>query len=695
MIRKILTIFSLILLINSCSHRLKFIGEVSNKKDVTIYRDEWGVPHIYGKKDTDVAYGLAYANAEDDIDNIIFSLMAGRGKLGEYYGKNLASSDFLVQLIGLWDNLEQNYHLVDKKTIQLCNAYADGINNFLIKNQPKNIPLSVFPVTGKDLIAGFMHKTPFFYGLDKIISQVIADEYPKDYKMYSYFPNIYGESMGSNVFAVSPKRSESGSTHLMSNTHQPWDGPTAWYEAHLHSEEGWNTVGGLFPGSPIILVGHNENLGWSHTVNQPDLIDVYELDFDEENSNFYIVDGEAIELEEVQISFKVKLFGPIKININKIGYRTIFGPVFESKSGKKYVIKFQGMDDPRVVEQWYKMNKAQNFDEWKSAMKMMAIPSFNTGYADKYGNIFYVYNAKFPNREPGYNWSELILGNTKEVMWNGSISFEELPQLFNPQSGFIQNCNSTPFKTTIGNDNPKKSHFPKSYGIETIMTNRAIRSLELFGNDSLISTDEIINYKYDLKYSPQSNIAGIIKKTNDIETENPLLISAINILNKWNLETSIDNPYTAFAIFSLYDFLEIKPNRINLHELSNNILSTAKKFKKWHGSFEVPWGDVNRLVRGKVNLPLNGGPDINHAIYGIPQKNGKLKAIAGDCYIIYAEWDKSGNIISKSIHQYGSTQNEKSNHYNSQALLFSKKKMKDVYFYMDDVKKNAIQIYNP
>ena len=694
MIKNSLIVLIPFLLFNSCSHGIRFSGNIE-KKDVTIYRDEWGVPHIYGKTDADVAFGLAYANAEDDIENMIFSLLAGRGMLGEFYGKSLAPNDFLVQLIGLWDNLEKDYEKLDIKTVKLCNAYAEGINHFLIKNQPKGIPKSVYPVTGKDLIAGFMHKTPFFYGLDKVLSQVIEGQYPKESKMYSYFPNIYGESMGSNVFAVSPSRTETGNTQLMSNTHQPWDGPTAWYEAHLHSEEGWNAVGGLFPGSPVILVGHNENLGWSHTVNNPDLIDVYELELNEENPEQYYVDDKLLDLEIIPTSFKVKLFGPFKITINKKGYRSIFGTVFESNSGKKYAIRFQGMDDVKVLEQWYKMNKAENFDEWKSAMSMMAIPSFNTGYADKDGNIFYVYNAKFPKRDPGYNWRGLLPGNTKETLWDGNVDFSDLPQVLNPESGFIQNCNSSPFKTTTGKGNPKEINFPEWFGIETIMTNRSLRSLELFGNDEQISTSEILNYKFDLKYSSMSNFARAIKRTTEIVTDDPLLISAISVIQKWDLETNIKNRNTAFSIYSLFKFIESKPENINLDELAENILLNAKKFTKWYGGLEVPWGKVNRLVRGETNLPMNGGPDINHAVYGLPQKDGTLKGVAGDCYIIYAEWDDKGKVTSKSIHQYGSTQNEDSKHFSDQSILFSEKKLKDIYFSLDDVIKHAKKKYQP
>ena len=353
------------------------------------------------------------------------------------------------------------------------------------------------------------------------------------------------------------------------------------------------------------------------------------------------------------------------------------------------------MDDVRVVEQWYKMNKASSFNEWKDAMSMMAIPSFNTGYADKDGNIFYVYNAKFPNRSPGYNWQGLLPGNTKETLWGNNISFSELPQVMNPASGFIQNCNSSPFQTTDGNDNPDESQFPEWLGIETVMTNRALRSLELFGDDKHISTDEMMKYKYDLNYSEKSNIAKIIKRTVEIITDDPLLITAILVLQKWNLETNIENPHTAFAIFSLFKFIEDNPSQINLNELEEHLLLNAKKFKKWYGGLEVPWGEVNRLIRGNINLPLNGGPDINHAVYGSPQKNGILKGVAGDCFIINAEWDKSGKVSSQSIHQFGSTQNMDSKHFNDQAILFSQKKMKPVLFELNDIKENAERIYQP
>ena len=265
----------------------------------------------------------------------------------------------------------------------------------------------------------------------------------------------------------------------------------------------------------------------------------------------------------------------------------------------------------------------------------------------------------------------------------------------NPNSGFIQNCNSSPFNTTMGIENPSELHFPEWLGIETVMTNRALRSLELFNQYKKITKNEMMKIKYDLKYSDKSNFAQVIKKTNEIKTNNQLLKNAISVLQKWNLETDVNNLQTAFGIYSLFEFIEQEPAQINIKELSSNILFNAKKFKKWHGTLEIPWGKVNRLIRGDLNLPLNGGPDINHAIYGKPQKDGILKAIAGDCYIIFAEWDNYGRVQSQSIHQYGSTQNKSSIHYNDQAELFSKQKMKPVYFNLYDIQNNLEREYQP
>ena len=670
--------------------------EVSGNRDVVVYRDNWGVPHIYGKTDGDAAFGLAYANAEDDYETILFSLLAARGQLAEVYGKEYAPNDYLVQLMKFQSLVDEKYDTdLSPETRQLCENYAAGMNYYIKTNQIK-VPSNVLPIRGRDLIAGFVHKLPFFFGIHKVIQQIMEGTYPEESKMYSTFPEIYGESFGSNVFAVAPTRSTDGHTRLMSNTHQPWEGPTAWYEAHIHSEEGWNTVGGLFPGSPVVLVGHNENLGWSHTVNMPDLIDVFELEMNPENDRQYKFDGRWHDLKPMTISFKVKLLKFFKIPVKRTAYWSEYGPVIENESGKKFSIRYAGYNDIRALEQWYRMNKAQDFDQWQDAMQMTSIPMFNTGYADKDGNIFYVYNARLPQREPGYEWNGIVPGNTTETLWQDYLTFSELPQVYNPKSGFIQNCNSSPYETTVGDENPSEEHYPENLGIETVMTNRALRAMELFGSDDQISNQEFESFKYDMKYSEKSNFAKLIKRSTEIVTDNPLVNQALNLLRNWNLETSRNNPHTAFAVYSLFRYIENDPYSVDLNEFRDHVAKTASEFMDWFGKLEVPWGDVNRLIRGSVELPIGGGPDIIRAVYGRPEGDGShLKAVAGDCYVIYADWDKNGIVSSKSIHQFGATQNEHSPHFADQAYLFVNQKMKPVYFTLDDILANLENSYIP
>ncbi|MDD1750255.1 MAG: acylase, partial [Methanothrix sp.] len=441
----------------------------SHQYDVRILRDTWGVPHIFGVTDADVAYGLAYAQAEDDFQTIQDSLLASRGQLASVYGREAAANDYMVHLLRIRDVVNAKYETdLSPEVRAICEAAAAGAN-YYASLHPKEVKPGVLPITSKDIIAGFVHKGPLFFGLDETLKELYGPERKRTISKPSTTPHVFLTSpseilIGSNTFAVAPSRSADGKTRLAINSHQPWDGPVAWYEAHLHSEQGWDMVGGVFPGSPVVLHGHNRNLGWAHTVNRPDLIDVYVLDINPNNPNQYKFDGEWRDLEVRKAPIKVKLLGPISWTFNREVLWSVHGPVIRRPHGT-YAIRYAGMGEVRQLEQWYRMNKARNFDEWQSAMRMMAIPSFNCGYADREGNIYYLYNACIPVRAEGYDWSQYLPGDTSKTLWTEYLPFDKLPQVKNPVSGFIQNCNSTPFQTTVGPDNPKAEDYSPTCGI--------------------------------------------------------------------------------------------------------------------------------------------------------------------------------------------------------------------------------------
>lgn len=680
----------------------------ADEYDVRILRDTWGVPHIFGKTDADCSYGLAYAHAEDDFPTIQDALLAVRGKVASKQGKEGAPFDFMFQLMRVRDLLDQKYATdLSPEVRALCEAYADGINHYAARH-PEEVMGEILPVTGKDIVAGFVFKAPFFYGLDGPMKELMGDKRTHEVsekKIASVDAFLSdGLPVGSNAFAVSPKRSANGETFLNINSHQPWEGPVAWYEAHLHSETGLDIVGGTFPGVPIILVGHNRHLGWAHTVNQADLVDIYVLDINPDNPNQYKFDGAWRDLDVREVPITVKLWGPVHWTVKREVLWSVYGPTVRQPHGV-YAIRYAGMGDIRQVEQWYRMGKATNLAEWQDAMRMNAIASFNCVYADDKGNIDYIFNARLPIRNPDYDWKQYLPGNTSETLWTEYLPFDRLPQALNPASGFVISCNNSPFKTTEDPYNPNPREYPATFGIDTRMTNRALRALELFSADTSITEEEFFAYKYDMHYSEQGAVAKAVHSlVEGPAPDDPLSREAIEVLRGWDLNTNPENTAAAIGVLS------IGPNpdggaagskrEAMLKLLENN----ARDLKSTHGRIDVPWGEVNRLHRGDLNIPIGGAPDVLHAVYGFRVREGKLEGFekgqvygrAGDSYVLLATWDKDGKLHSRSIHQFGAaTMRPKSPHYADQAPLFAARQTKEVWMDEAGIRAHLEREYRP
>jgi acyl-homoserine-lactone acylase len=658
--------------------------------DVRILRDTWGVPHVFGRTDPDVAYGLAWAHAEDDFRTIQGALAASRGRSGSLLGREGAPNDYMVQLLRIWDVVEAGYARdLGPETRALCEAYADGINHYAALH-PDEALASLYPVRGQDLVAGFVHKTPLFVGLDRVLKGIL------DPGAASPSPSASATPMGSNTFAVAPRRSADGFTRLAINSHQPWAGPVAWYEAHLHSETGWDAVGGLFPGSPVILHGHNRNLGWAHTVNKPDLIDVYLLETDPAHPNRYKLDGAWRELEVRTAAITVKLLGPLHWTFRREVLWSVYGPVVRGPRGT-FAIRLAGYGEVRHIEQWYRMNKAASFDEWIDAMAMNALPMFNAAYADREGHVFYVYNGRLPERPEGYDWSGVVPGNTSRTRWTRYLPFERLPQVKDPPSGFVQNCNSTPFRTTIGPGNPDPSSYSSTLGIETRMTNRALRALELFGGDEQITREEFFRYKFDVTYSGASTAAARLAQLLAAPAPaDPLARRALELLRGWDRTAGAGSRATALALMTLEPKDDNDGTAPPTAVLLERLGVAARRLQSHFGRVDVPWEDVLRLRHGGVDIGLFGGPDLLHAVYGRPGDDGHIEGVAGDSYILLVEWDPRGRVSSRSVQPFGSaTLDARSRHYSDQAPLFAACRLKPVWLDEKEIRAHLEREYRP
>lgn len=691
--------------------------------DARILRDTWGVPHVFGRTDADAAYGLAYAHAEDDFLTIQQTLAAARGRLATIYGRDAAPNDYMVQLLRIWDTIDAAYeHDVSLETRRVLDGYADGLNHYAALH-PDDVLPGLFPVSGRDVVAGFMHKTPLFYGLDGVLGSLFADERPQpattatagdaSWRQLAYHlrppdhARPFVARYGSNTFAVAPGRSAGGETFLAVNSHQPWEGPVAWYEAHVHSDAGWDMVGGLFPGSPIVLHGHNRDLGWAFTVNSPDLVDVYVLEMNPDDPKQYRFDGEWRDLEVRQAPITVKLLGRLTWTVREEVLWSVYGPTVRRPHGV-YAIRFAGMGEVGLAEQWLRLNKARNFATWQAIVRGGPLPMFNIGYADKEGNIYYLYNALLPVRAAGYDWRHFLPGDTSETLWTEYLPFDQLPQVFNPPSGFIQNGNSTPFQTTLGAGNPDPADFSPTLGIETHMTNRGLRALELFGADEAITAADFRAIKYDVAYSPDSAMATFMATLAAAPPdENADVNAALDLLRAWDLRLTPESEAATLAVLTLYFTDQLETADIDFSALTGQetvpqeaLLAGLRQavafLQENYGRIQVPWQEVNRLRRGAVDLGLSGGPDVLHAVYGRPEEDGRLRAFQGDSYVMLVQWDAAGNVTSQSIHQYGSaTLDETSPHFADQAPLFADEELKPVWFDEADIRAHLEREYRP
>jgi acyl-homoserine-lactone acylase len=579
----------------------------------------------------------------------------------------------------------------------VAEAYAAGLNHYVSKH-PEEVRLSkLFPVTGQDIVTGFVLRAPFFYGLDGAIGALTEGKpLPKESAPPMTPIGRDPEMNGSNAFAIAPKRMADGKTWLISNSHQPYEGQVAWYEAVTHSGEGLDMAGALFPGSPFVLLGHNRHLGWTNTVNRPDLIDVYRLVMNKAGDQ-YRYDGKWMPLSSKRVWLPVKI-GPFNLPVPQTVYRSIHGPVIKNDKGY-FAIRYAGIDNVKVVEQYYRNTKATNWDDWTQSMAIGGIPATNFIYADKTGRVAYIYNALFPDRKPGYDYTKLLPGDTSAAMWEGPVGFDLYPKIVDPASGFVQNANNTPFLAAGPGSEMDPLAYSPYLGIERGMTNRGLRATELLAADTSITPQELLAIKMDMMYSKKSWVGAWMASFAALDLKDaPELAEAQKLLASW--DWSSDGKGRADALAERIIRFGARPNwrGDKMPDASRTLQEAVTELKKRFGRMDPPLADIQRLRRGDVDLPMLGGSDALRAttIWDAEQADGKARVRHGDSFIMLMRWDKDGKVQSESIQPYGSaTTRPESPHYTDQMKLFVAGGYKPVHFEWADAVKNAKRRYRP
>ena len=688
-----------------------------------IIRDDYGVPHIYGRTDADVAYGVAIAHSEDDFSTLQDVAAMARGRYGAIAGQEGAAIDYVYHLLDARGTAQRHYPTLPADTRALFEAYAAGLNQYA-HDHPAEVKLAkLFPLNGEDIAAGFALRQPFFFGLNNVIQPLVEGtplrrEYGPDIPGYprdasgavirgdgagadtdtvAYSPLGADAALaGSNAFAVAPAKS-GGPTTLISNSHQPLRGQVAWYELVVESGEGWHYAGANFPGSPFPFLGHNEHLGWTNTVNRPDMVDVYELKVTKrvvgnEHRLMYELDGRWTELEEEDVRLPVK-FGPLVLPITRTVYRSVHGPVIKNDQGY-FAIRYGGIDNLGQLDAYYRLNKAKNLGEWQAQLARMDIPSTNFIYADEAGNIAYVYNAAIPDRPAQVggkqiNWRGILPGNRTDLIWQGPVEYARVPKLVNPASGWIYNSNNTPFTAAGAGSDLSPDDFAPELGIELKQTNRSRRAYKLMSEANLLDRANLRRIKYDTAYDREGYVADLWDGLEALDVSgDDQLSKARDLLLGWDFTADNVGRADALALLMIKEFMSAEyQNKNEVPDVRASLAEHTAHLMKHFGRIDPPMSDLLRLRQGDVDLPLDGGSDtLRASTTWDVDDDGRLSLKHGDSLIQWVEWLPGQKVRSESIQPFGAaTTRADSPHYTDQMQLFVDHALKPVHFWREDV----------
>ncbi len=692
---------------------------------VTIIRDNWFVPHIYGKTDADAVFGLLYAQCEESFQKVEENNLEMMGRLSEVYGESRLYDDLEMQMIYDTAAAKRDYKNSPFWLKKLLDAAADGVNYYLYKH-PEVKP------------AVLTHFEPWF-ALLRTNGSISATQdggisvndmktlYPAKDSSVAFKekgnPYINNDPMGSNGFAVAPQKTASKNAILYINPHV-----TFYFRSEVQtvSDEDLNVYGAVTWGTFFVFQGFNQYCGWMHTSGEADVADLFTEKTVQKGDSLYTqYDDKLVPVTTKIITIRYKKgdgFGEQTFTV----YHTIHGPVMGSRNNQWLSLRENNRSLSALEQSWLR-TKTKGFEEFKQVMNLRSNTSDNTVFADNKGNIAYWHGNFVPRRNTMYDYSLPVDGSTSATDWKGIYALDSIVHVYNPATGFIQNCNATPF-TVSGNSSPKPQNYPV-YMAPDGENYRGITAARLLSNSNNITIENMIkNIGYNHYLAAFDDlIPALIKDYNSLSQNDSLkqsLAEAIALLQNWNksaADTSVastiaiefgyhfiqkippvSNPYNAtHAVEQLRAAIQHTTAEERLQLLSETLQDLAYRFGTWR----IAWGNVNHYQR-----PANGvfddakpsmGVGFAASTFGsIPSfgsrrydNTNKRYGMYGNSFIACVEFGKK--IKAKSIITGGQSFNPQSPHYLDQAEMYINGNFKDVLFYKEDVMKHVEKSYHP
>ena len=658
--------------------------------------DTFGVPHVFGKNEAGVFYGFGWAQVKSHANLVLRLYGQAQGRAAEYWGADYADSDRWVISNGITDRARQWYGQQTPQFRKDLDAFAAGMTDSARKNAATIDPevLRALPITGVDVIAHAHRLFNYIYVTSLEQVENIKDEH---------------DVGGSNAWAVAPAKSKSGNTMLLANPHLPW-APSyfTYYEAGLEGP-GIHMYGATQIGLPVLRFDFDDRHGFTNTVNTILGATIYKL---KTIPGGYIYDDKMVGFTTKQASFKIRQpDGTMKTEDLTIR-SAVQGPVFTTKAGDTVALRVAGLGRPEALKEYWDLGMAKNYDQALAAFKKVQVPTFNIVYGDREGNILYVDNGIEPKRKNGdfAYWKGMVPGDTSATLWQDSdvMTFDEIPHVANPPTGFVQNTNDPPWTSTM----PQAIHYadyPPYISVEGPLSMRNEQSLHLMADSGKISYEDFIRLKHttralladrmvpelieavgtssdpdiqqavavlkgwDHQYNADSK-GALLFETWVKEFAGPNMSNEKNFAQKWDAKDPINTPRG------------IKDPAVAMTTLKAAVAETVKQF----GAVDRAYGEVSRFHIGDVNLPANGGAGnlgIFRTITWGPMKDGQRSPLAGETWVSMVEFSKP--IKAMGVMSYGDSSQPGSKHNNDQLKFVAERKLRTLWVKRPDVLKHV------
>lgn len=684
---------------------------------VEVRRTTHGVPHIRAENLAAAEYALAYVQCEDYGAKVPLSLLHARGEMGRWFGRDSMEGDFTARLG--YRRAVEAYPLLDQETRDVYRGFAVGVNRYIELHHDEFPPGFAPHFTGYDVLAHDVSiATPqrarrFLRRTDPDLRRRarLADDEAEEGAAPAG-AGVDAPDIGSNAWAFAPSRTKSGHAFLLRNPHLQWS--AGYYEAHIRVPGKLDFYGDFRIGGPFSVIGgFNRYLGWATTNNHPLLGQLYALEADSTRVDHYLLDGASIPLQRelVQVEFKN---GNALASETRELLRTPLGPVVYRGNGKIYVLRYAGDEDFRGGEQFLRMMRSHSLDEWKDAMRMRARINSNFTYADRDGNIFYVWNGAVPSLPlpSGGDTVAIPVSRTADV-WTRYVPFDSLPQLLNPEGGYLQNSNDPPYYTNL-HELLDPADYP-AYFPEPRLGLRTQLSLQLIDTRDKLSMKDMLALKHSYRMLLADRVRDDLVEAVRASSPAADVEAAIDMIARWDKTVAPESRGgTLFEIWwrryvdgaradTMYaeqwstDAPTTTPRGIRFPDRAVAAFSWAvNETVKRYGRADVAWGDVHRVRVGDVDVPVGGcSGDIGcfRVLWYKDDPDGKREVVGGDGWILAVEFGDEPRAYS--VLAYGESQREGSSFHSDQAAMFARGELKPVAWSDEDIEARTVRRYRP